>query len=105
VPNPVFDRLPSIFVGTLGEPVNYTPLGGAPVTIQAIWTERSMDVVLGGDVATDAGRTTLSVRAEDVTPAEGDSATRVADSKVMTVSPPILPDGKGMIRCNLVEPV
>lgn len=101
MPNAVFDGLPDIFTDTLGEPVTYTPVGGSARTIQAIWTERTIDVVVGTEAQSDAGVTTLSVRAEDGTPAEGDTATRVADGKTMTVTTPILPDGKGMIRCNL----
>ncbi len=103
MPNAVFDGLADIFVDTLGEPVTYTPAGGSPVTIQAIWTETTIDAVVGEGIASDVAVTTLSVRAEDVTPAEGDTVTRLADSKAMSVSTPILPDGKGMIRCNLVE--
>jgi hypothetical protein len=102
MPNAVFDGLADIFVDTLGEPVVYTPSGGSPVTIDAIWTEASF-VASVGEIPIDAGSTTLSVRASDLTPAEGDTATRVADSKTMTVTTPILPDGKGMIRCNLAD--
>lgn len=105
MPNAVFDGLADIFVDTLGEPVTYTPVAtGTPATIDAIWTETTIDVVVGGEAPTDAGLTTLSVRAEDLTPAYGDSATRLADGKTMTVTTPILPDGKGMIRCNLATP-
>lgn len=104
MPNAVFDGLADIFVDTLGEPVVYTPLAtGVPATIQAIWTETTVDVAVAGEVLTDAGVTSLSVRAEDVSPAEGDTATRVADGKTMKVTTPILLDGKGMIRCNLAE--
>jgi len=99
----VFDGLPGIFVDTLGEPVTYTPDGGSPLSIQAIWTERTIDVVIGSEAPADTGVTTLKVRAEDVTPAEGDTVTRDSDGSTMRVTTPILPDGKGMIRCNLAD--
>lgn len=105
----IFDGLPDIFVDSFGEPVSYTPIAtgvpigtGDPPVIQAIWTESSLDSGLGTDAPTDAGRTTLSVRAADVTPVENDTAVRVADGKTMKVATPILPDGNGMIRCDLV---
>lgn len=107
MPNPVFDGLPDIFTESFGEPVIYTPVATSIPSdppISAIWRETSADVVLGGGegVAADSGRTTLSVRAADVpAPAEGDTARRVSDGKLMIVSTPILPDGKGMISCNL----
>lgn len=102
MPNALFDGLASIFVDTLGEPVTYMPAStGLPVAIQAIWTERSLDVVLGENAGGDAISVTLKVRAADVVPAEGDVATRVSDGKVMQVTTPISPDGKGMIICNL----
>lgn len=104
MPNSVFDGLADIFVDTLGEPVIYTPIAtGVPATIDAIWTETTIDVVMGSGAPTDAGVTTLSMRAEDGTPVEGDTVTRVADSKTMVITTPILPDGKGMIRCNLAD--
>ncbi len=101
--NPVFDRLPSIFVDKLGEPVTYTPQSGSPVSIRAIWTETTIDVVIGSEAPSDAGVTTLSMRAEDGTPVEDDTVTRQADGKTMKITTPILPDGKGMIRCNLAD--
>lgn len=103
MPAAVFDGMPDAFIQAFGEPVTYTPASGAPKLIESIWTETSDDVVIGDHAASDTARTTLSVRAEDVTPAEGDTATRVADGKTMTVTTPIQPDGKGMIRCNLAE--
>lgn len=103
MPNANFDGLADIFADTLGEPVTYTPEGGSAVAITAIWTERTIDVVVGSEAQSDAGVTTLKVRAEDVTPAEGDIAVRDADGKTMVVTTPILPDGKGMIRCNLAD--
>lgn len=103
MPNPVFDGLPDVFVETLGEPVTYTSAsGGAPVLITAIWTERPLDVVLGDQVSVDEIRSTLKVRASDIaSPQEGDTARREADGKIMIVSTPIHPDGKGMIVCTL----
>jgi len=99
-----FDGLPDIFVDTLGEPVVYTPIAtGLPLTIEAIWTERSTDVVIGEGAPVDSIQSTLSVRATDIaSPEEGDVARRVADGKEMKISTPILPDGKGLIRCALV---
>lgn len=102
MPNPVFDGLPDIFTEALGEPVDYTPGGGVTKRIQAIWWESSLDIP-DAMAAADANRTTLSVRACDVTPAEDDVAVRVCDGKVMVVSTPILPDGKGVIVCNLID--
>lgn len=101
--NAVFDGLADIFTDVLGEPVTYTPSGGAPRSIQAIWTEVADEFALGDHAASDISRTTLSVRAEDLTPTEDDVATRDADGKTMKVTTPILPDGKGMIRCNLAD--
>lgn len=99
----VFDGLPDIFSGVLGESVVYTPKGGVPKTIQAIWIEYPIEIQLE-NASVDACRTELSVRAEDVpAPAEGDAARRESDGKVMKVSTPIQPDGKGMIVCNLTK--
>lgn len=98
----VFDGLPDIFTDTFGEPVSYMPVAtGVARTISAIWWEASLDAALDG-VDVDLSETKLHVRAADVpSPKEGDRAQRVSDSKVMLVSTPILPDGKGMIVCNL----
>lgn len=100
----VFDGLPDIFSGVLGESVVYTPhAGGAPKTIQAIWIEYPLEIQLE-NANVDGSRIELSVRAEDVAaPKEGDTARRESDGKVMTVSTPIQPDGKGMIVCNLTK--
>ncbi len=99
----VFDGLPDIFIETFGEPVSYTPAGGDPVAISAIWTQEPIEVLLGDNIAVDAGKTQMSVRAVDVTPREGDSVTRIADNTTMTVVTPIRPDGKGMIVCDLTR--
>lgn len=108
MPAAVFDGLADIFTdpNVFGEAVDYTPAEtGVARRINAIWTERSGDVVLGGEnVATDAATSTLGVRVADVVPAEDDVAVRVADGKRMLISTPILPDGKGMTLCNLVQP-
>jgi hypothetical protein len=104
----IFDGLAEIFTdpSVFGEAVVYTPLAtGVPVgangTINAIWHEGSLDVAMTG-ADSDAAQTTLHVRAADVPePLEGDVARRVQNGRVMKVSTPILPDGKGMIRCNL----
>lgn len=101
MPNAVFDGLPDVFVETLGEPVTYTPEGGSPVLIEAIWTERPLDVIVGGEVSVDEIRSTLKVRASDLTPEEGATARRESDGRTMVVCTPIHPDGKGMIVCNL----
>lgn len=100
----VFDGLPDIFSGVLGESVTYTPKAtGVPKTIQAIWIEYPIEIQLE-NASVDACRTELSVRAEDVAaPNEGDTATRESDGKIMKVSTPIQPDGKGMIVCNLTK--
>lgn len=100
MPSAVFDGLADVFVETLGEPVTYTPQDGDPVLIEAIWTERPLDVIVG-EVAADEIRSTLKVRASDLTPREGDTVRRESDGKTMTVSTPINPDGRGMIVCNL----
>lgn len=106
----VFDGIADVFTdpSVFGEAVIYTPLAtglavGATGTINAIWIERSLDVVVGA-VGTDAISSSLSVRVADVAaPCENDVAVRVKDGKRMRVSTPILPDGKGLIVCNLVE--
>lgn len=99
----IFDDLPDAFIEAFGEPVIYTPAGGTPVPLQAIWNDGSLTSPLGFDPAADTGKTRLSVRAADLTPAEGDTAQRLADGKVMNVAPPILPDGKGMVSCELTS--
>jgi hypothetical protein len=101
----VFDGMADIFADVFGCPVVYTPIaGGSPATINAIWWETPLTVTIG-EVAADARQTQLSVRAVDVPdPQEGDTATRVSDGKVMTVTTPIQPDGKGIIVCNLADP-
>lgn len=98
----VFDGLPDIFAETFGEAVEYTPLDtGVAKVIRAIWWQTSLTVGFEG-AGVDASKTELSVRAADVaSPREGDIAKRLSDGKIMTLSTPILPDGKGMIVCNL----
>lgn len=104
-----FAGLADIFIDTFGEAegVVYIPLAtgvavGDGGVIAAIWWESSMDVAPAIGIAADAGMSMLYVRASDVAaPAEGDTARRVSDGKLMTITPPILPDGKGMISCNL----
>jgi hypothetical protein len=99
----VFDGLADLFTDTFGEAVDYTPAAtGVPVRINAIWWESSLDVPLDPGIAFDAKKTELSLRAADIAnPKEGDSAKRISDGKVMKITTPILPDGKGIIRCNL----
>lgn len=102
--NPLFARLPGVFVATFGEAVVYTPAGGSPLPeIRAIWTEGSEVGAIGSEAQGTIGTSTLSVRAVDVVPVEDDLVTRVADGKTMKVTEPILPDGKGMIVCNLAD--
>lgn len=103
----VFDGMADIFIATFGEgeqQVIYTPLaGGDPVTVNAIWWESTQGLQPMADgVFEDVARTELHLRASDVPdPQEGDTATRVRDGKVMTITTPIRADGKGMIMCNL----
>jgi hypothetical protein len=101
----VFDGMADIFTdpGVFGEAVDYKPLAtGTPQRITAIWWELQQPEIMVGMVESDGNTTQLSVRAADVAaPAEGDIATRISDGKVMTVSTPINPDGKGIIVCNL----
>jgi hypothetical protein len=98
----VFDGLPAIFVNVFGEPVDYTT-GGVTKTIRAIWTETPLSVLLGNE-ALDGSKTELSVLASVVPePKEQDIAVRHKDGKRMVLSSPIMPDGKGMIVCNLTE--
>lgn len=101
----VFDGLADIFADTFGEPVVYTPKAtGIPKTIHAIWIEHPIEVDFENSGA-DSRRIELSVRSEDVAdPAEDDTAKRESDGKIMKVSTPIQPDGKGMIVCALVLP-
>jgi hypothetical protein len=97
----VFDGMADIFADVFGVAVDYTPLAtGVTARINAIWWELSL-VVPDAVVMTDANKTELSVRAADVVPVEGDTARRVSDGKLMTVSTPISPDGKGIVVCNL----
>lgn len=99
----VFDGLPDIFTGTFGEAVEYTSMpSGAKKVITAIWWQVSLDIPLDPGIEVDALKTELSVRAADVAdPQEGDIVKRLSDGKIMTLSTPIRPDGKGMIVCNL----
>jgi hypothetical protein len=107
----VFDGMAQIFADTFGEgegQVLYTPAVGSPKTINAIWWESTPGIAAfgGGDdaIAVDARRTELHVKAADIAaPKEGDRATRLSDGKVMEITAPIRPDGKGMIVCNLAE--
>lgn len=100
----VFDGLDDIFTETFGESVIYTPVStGMPVSIQAIWIEHPLEIQFE-NASVDGARTELSVRARDIpAPAELDIAQRVSDGKIMKVSTPIQPDGKGMIVCNLTK--
>lgn len=101
----VFDGLADIFTdpSVFGEAVDYTPAStGITMRINAIWWESSLNVTIGDNAGVDMRKTELSLRAADVPdPQEGDTAQRIADGKLMTITTPILPDGKGMIVCNL----
>ena len=102
----VFDGIADIITDIFCDsPVIYTPIAtGIPVTINAIWWEMTLLIAPGvtDDVSVDMARTQLTVRAVDIpNPQEGDTAKRVSDGKVMEVTTPILPDGKGLIACNL----
>lgn len=98
----VFDGMPDIFADTFGEAVEYTPQGGASKVIRAIWWETSLSIDGLDGAGADASKTELSVRASDVAdPREGDMVKRLSDGKSMVLTTPILPDGKGMIVCNL----
>lgn len=97
----VFDGLADIFSDVFGEAVIYTPVSGAPIAINAIWWESSAGLPGADGVFEDVQRTELHVRAADISPQEGATATRVADGRVMLITTPIRPDGKGMIMCNL----
>lgn len=99
----VFDGLPKIFANVFGEPVDYTPASGVTKRIRAIWTETPLAVLLGNE-AVDGSKTELSVQASDIaSPQPDDVAVRVKDGKRMVLSTPIMPDGKGMIVCNLTD--
>jgi hypothetical protein len=99
----VFDGLPAVFVRVFGEPVDYTPAGGVTKRIRAIWNETPLSVLLGNE-AVDGSKTELSVWETDIAaPKEGDAAVRVKNGKRMVLSTPIMPDGKGMIVCNLTD--
>lgn len=105
----LFDGLPAIFTGTFGRPVVYTPVstGVALPTITAIFTRRSIPVVLGGDAQADGEICTLDLAIADVAaPAEGDTVTIAATASqaaegTFKVVPPIRPDGKGMTTVML----
>lgn len=87
----------------MGEPVIYTPAGGTPVEIEAIWIEGAVSATFD-DVGTDARAADLHVRAADVpAPREGDIAQRVATGKTMRVVTPIRPDDQGMIAVALEQ--
>jgi len=100
----VFDGMADIFADTFGEAVDYTPLATSITKrITAIWWEAPLSITIG-DVAVEGGKTQLSLRAADISvPAEGDTARRISDGKLMTVTTPIDADGKGIIVCNLAE--
>lgn len=113
MPAAIFDGLAEIFTdpSVFGEAVVYVPLAtGLPVSgvgagegqVNAIWSEEPLQTDML-NAADDARRSQLTVNAADIDPQEGDIATRVADGKVMKVSTPIRPDGKGLIVCNLVD--
>lgn len=103
-PSSIFDGLPDIFTDAFGEAVDYTPAAtGLTTRINAIWTEGTLDMSPGIGIASDEAKTTLSLKASDFIPVEGDRAVCVKTGRSMEVTTPILPDGKGMIVCNLVE--
>jgi hypothetical protein len=84
----------------LGESVEYTPIAGAPITIDAIFIAEPFNIVLGDQAGTDDVRKELHLRASDVpSPREGDTATIAGVT--YRVVPPIQPDGKGMISVAL----
>lgn len=99
----LFDGMAEIFRDTLGEPVVYTPAGGAPVTIEAIYFDTPLTVVLDGEgIPVDNRNKELHVAAADLAaPAEGDHAT--VRGVTYRVVPPIRPDGQGMIVVALVR--
>lgn len=101
----LFDGLPDIFTDPdvgFGEPVIYTPLAGAPVTINAIWTERPF--IAGLVPAADVIERKVDVRTEDVAePQEGDTFQRLSTGANYKAVPPFQPDGQGMISIMLAQ--
>lgn len=98
----VFDGLADIFAASLGEPVTYTPAGGAPVTINAIEETTSSLPVLGEETATVSVRKVVHVRASDVA-ADPEGGTIVMAAVSYDIVQPITPDGKGMLTLTLAR--
>ncbi len=99
----LIDGLSDIFTETFGESVNYTPDGGIPIGIEAIWIETPISAAFES-ADTDAVVVELHVRAADIAaPKEGDIVQRVSDSKTMRVTQPIRPDEQGMIVLTLEQ--
>lgn len=77
-----------------GQAVTYTPAGGSPLAIAAIFDAAYQLVALGGDVEIDAVGPVLGVRLADFAapPAQGDAATVGSASYVVRS---VHPDGQG----------
>lgn len=77
-----------------GQAITYTPEGGSPATLTAIFDSDYQLVSLGGDVEIDAVGPVLGVRLADFAspPAQGDAATVGSASYVVRS---VHPDGQG----------
>ena len=99
-----FDGMADIFTQHLGDDnVVYTPSGGQPRTIRAIYFETPLSVNIDDSGApSDNQAKELHVSATDVAaPAEGDHAT--VRGVTYRVVPPFRADGQGMTALSLVR--
>lgn len=96
----VFDGLAEAFTSALGEPVTYTPAGGAPAAISGIFELQAQAVFADPGAESVAPR--LSVNRADLAadPAAGDAVIVRGTAYAVRVA---RPDGKDMVELQLEE--
>jgi hypothetical protein len=93
-------------IGVFGEPVTYTPKGGSPFALQAVFDQgyKSLDLLGADDPGLSTANPVAGVRVSDfpspVFPTQGDSV-RVAQDGVLYLVMNVEPDGKGGAKLEL----
>jgi len=91
-------------MGIFGEPISYTPRGGAPIVItDAVFDEESADIAIGEDAQMSTQRKPICgirVAALGQAAAQNDTVTRTSTGLAYIVKD-VIPDGHGHVKLVL----